>query len=1106
MRGIRANKKDEGKYISEQLQAIRDELKSDNVVKKANAVLKLTYLQMLGYDMSWASFNVVEVMVCQRFGVKRIGYLAASQSFNEGTDVLMLATNLIRKDFSTKNMYEAGMALNCVSNVCTPDLARDLAADTVSMLSNSKPYVRKRAVLALYRIFLNFPDSLRPAFPRLRERLEDSDPSVVCAAVCVLCELARKNPRNYLPLASVFFDLLNSQSYNNWMLIKIIKLFGVLTPLEPRLARLLVQPMHNLITSTPATSLLYECIQTCISGLSAHLPTMKLCIQKLRTFIESPDPNLKYLGLSALNNIMKIHPRAVAEHGDVILKCLEDDDVTIRARALDLLAGIVNKKNIRDIVARLILLIGRIDGTFRDEILAKIIALCHANQYANVLDFEWYLSVLTDLSRVQGTRRGGLIATQFLDVALRVRDVRGFAARVLISFLRDQRYYVNPFEGGVCEILDAAVWVLAEFYRDTVIECDPLQVLELMLQARISQLPARIQATFMQNVLKFFSKMVAGEIAVKPEEDDDDEEDEEDDDEEEEEEEEPIKVEPCKPEVLAEAAQMVLNKLPLFTHSTHVEVQERACLAYELAKLYVSSKEGGVDIGAQLFALFDEALLPVSKAAQRKVPVPEGLDLDTPFFTEPADEDDDDDDDDFGADDGLFSVQKGDLAALRQMQEESSFASSASASGAARKRRSNNPFILGGGDDDDYDGSSSTGLGSNEADGTPVDSIPVKTLTEDLGKLQIRSSPLSASARAKEQRPVSRRKHRAYKVMTTEDRPEGAANDDDDSAAAQKKRASRPEDALASISLDMPLRPDEELPVAQHHVVASAARSPADAGSAAAAASTPGAAKKAGASPFMLGGSAGAGAAPSVQAPEGMEPLCSDYLVQVFYELKTNPKEPLKVMSVLRFQNLSRTEMVARFEVDVPDGAAATLVHNPRFEKPAFALKPGQSAPHQLLFAFAAAPTETVVVRGTFHYMHKKANQKTPKKDAIAFELALPLTLFIRPVSVTKETLAGIIKGGALTAIKVQKDVPEARAGDVPALIDRVTKDLLHIEAVQGTSARALFYGKTTSDCHVAMMVRDKVATEGHLVFELKCSGPSTVAESLAALLRNLKI
>ena len=46
---------------------------------------------------------------------------------------------------------------------------------------------------------------------------------VQSAAVSVICELARKNPRNYLSLAPVFFKLLTTSS-NNWMLIKIIKL------------------------------------------------------------------------------------------------------------------------------------------------------------------------------------------------------------------------------------------------------------------------------------------------------------------------------------------------------------------------------------------------------------------------------------------------------------------------------------------------------------------------------------------------------------------------------------------------------------------------------------------------------------------------------------------------------------------------------------------------------------------------------------------------------------------------------------------------------------------------------------------------------------------
>ncbi|EJW73130.1 hypothetical protein WUBG_15958 [Wuchereria bancrofti] len=191
--------------------------------------------------------------------------MAASQCFHDGTDVLMLTTNLIRKDLHSSIMYETGIALGAFSCFVTPDLARDLTSDVVNLLSSSRPYVRKRCVLLLYKIFLKYPDSLRPTFPRLKEKLEDPDPGVQSAAVNVICELARKNPKNYLTLAPVFFKLMTTSS-NNWMLIKIIKLFGALVPLEPRLGKKLLEPLTNLINSTSAMSLLYECINTVIAG------------------------------------------------------------------------------------------------------------------------------------------------------------------------------------------------------------------------------------------------------------------------------------------------------------------------------------------------------------------------------------------------------------------------------------------------------------------------------------------------------------------------------------------------------------------------------------------------------------------------------------------------------------------------------------------------------------------------------------------------------------------------------------------------------------------------------------------------------------------------
>lgn len=43
-------------------------------------------------------------------------------------------------------------------------------------MSSTKPYLRMKAVLMMYKVFLRYPDALKPAFPKLKEKLEDPDP------------------------------------------------------------------------------------------------------------------------------------------------------------------------------------------------------------------------------------------------------------------------------------------------------------------------------------------------------------------------------------------------------------------------------------------------------------------------------------------------------------------------------------------------------------------------------------------------------------------------------------------------------------------------------------------------------------------------------------------------------------------------------------------------------------------------------------------------------------------------------------------------------------------------------------------------------------------
>lgn len=74
---------------------------------------------------------------------------------------------------------DVAVSLNGLTHIANPDLARDLSHDLVAMLNHSRSHIRKRAVLALYKVFERYPEALQHSFPRLREKLEDSDPGEI---------------------------------------------------------------------------------------------------------------------------------------------------------------------------------------------------------------------------------------------------------------------------------------------------------------------------------------------------------------------------------------------------------------------------------------------------------------------------------------------------------------------------------------------------------------------------------------------------------------------------------------------------------------------------------------------------------------------------------------------------------------------------------------------------------------------------------------------------------------------------------------------------------------------------------------------------------------
>ncbi|CAN8096070.1 unnamed protein product [Discula destructiva] len=415
---------------------------------KATALLKLCYLEMMGHDMSWASFNVLEVMSSAKIQQKRIGYLAAVQSFRSDTEVLMLATNLIKKDLASPSATTIILPITVLPHVINPSLALSTLSDLLPRLTSSNPSIRKKTIVTLYRLALVYPETLRAAWPQIKERLmaPDEDPSVTAAIVNVVCELGWRRPHDFLPLAPRLFELLVDGG-NNWMAIKLIKLFATLTPLEPRLVRKLLPPLTDLIRTTPAMSLLYECINGIIQGgilgeaddNSGREEIASLCVNKLRGMIMvDGDPNLKYVALLAFNKIVTTHPFLVAEQEDVIMECIDSPDITIRIQALNLVRGMVSSDNLMSIVGRLMRQLksstasGRqsahphelgsdddadaevaidprekeaeqappLPDDYKIEVIERVLTMCSQGNYSNVVDFEWYVDILMQLVRM----------------------------------------------------------------------------------------------------------------------------------------------------------------------------------------------------------------------------------------------------------------------------------------------------------------------------------------------------------------------------------------------------------------------------------------------------------------------------------------------------------------------------------------------------------------------------------------------------------------------------------------------------------------------------------------------------------------------------------
>ncbi|XP_044540705.1 AP-2 complex subunit alpha-2-like, partial [Gracilinanus agilis] len=131
------SKEAEIKRINKELANIRSKFKGDKALdgySKKKYVCKLLFIFLLGHDIDFGHMEAVNLLSSNRYTEKQIGYLFISVLVNSNSELIRLINNAIKNDLASRNPTFMGLALHCIANVGSREMAEAFAGEIPKIL------------------------------------------------------------------------------------------------------------------------------------------------------------------------------------------------------------------------------------------------------------------------------------------------------------------------------------------------------------------------------------------------------------------------------------------------------------------------------------------------------------------------------------------------------------------------------------------------------------------------------------------------------------------------------------------------------------------------------------------------------------------------------------------------------------------------------------------------------------------------------------------------------------------------------------------------------------------------------------------------------------
>ncbi|KAL5981948.1 hypothetical protein ACLOJK_016015 [Asimina triloba] len=414
--------------------------------EKKKYVWKMLYIYMLGYDVDFGHMEAVSLISAPKYPEKQVGYIVTSCLLNENHDFLRLVINTVRNDIIGRNETFQCLALTMVGNIGGREFAESLAPDVQKLLisSSCRPLVRKKAALCLLRLYRKNADVVNVDgwSDRMSQLLDERDLGVLTSVMSLLVALVSNNHDAYwsclpkcvrilerlarnqdIPQEYTYYGIPSPWLQNNLVscsneieyqlflsfkaawLVKTMRALQYFPNIEdPNTRRSLFEVLQRILMGTDVVknvnknnashAVLFEALAL-VMHLDAEKEMMSQCVALLGKFIAVREPNIRYLGLENMTRMLMVADvqDIIKRHQAQIITSLKDPDISIRRRALDLLYGMCDVTNAKDIVEELLQYLSTADFAMREELALKAAIL--AEKFAP--DLSWYVDVILQL-------------------------------------------------------------------------------------------------------------------------------------------------------------------------------------------------------------------------------------------------------------------------------------------------------------------------------------------------------------------------------------------------------------------------------------------------------------------------------------------------------------------------------------------------------------------------------------------------------------------------------------------------------------------------------------------------------------------------------------